>query len=72
MKTLQAEIALMHQDMSHLKEKDEKLEKEKLHLENLLTTAIKQLHPEKSIQIPGNLTVLNDNDLEEYLQQLSS
>lgn len=71
-KTLQAEIALMHQDMSHLKEKDEKLEKEKLHLENLLTTAIKKLHPEKSMQIPGNLTVLNDNDLEEYLQQLSS
>ena len=72
MKNLQAEIALMHEDMSNLKEKDEKLEKEKLHLENLLTTAIKQLHPEKSMQIPGNLTVLNDNDLEEYLQQLSS
>ena len=72
MKTLQAEIALMHVDLSHLKEKDEKLEKEKLHLENLLTIAIRQLHPEKSMPTPGNLTTLNDNDLEEYLQQLSS
>ena len=36
-KTLQAEIALMQQDLSSLKAKDEKLEEERRHLECLLS-----------------------------------
>jgi len=72
MKTLQSEIALMQVDMSNLKEKDEKLEKEKQHLQNLLTIALKQLHPEKPMKMPENSITLDDKDLDEYLQQLSS
>jgi len=71
-KTLQAEIALMQQDLSSLKAKDEKLEEERRHLECLLSIALKQLHPEKSL--PDNLqnNSLSENALEDYLQRFSS
>jgi len=71
-KTLQAEIALMQQDLSSLKAKDEKLEEERRHLECLLSIAIKQLHPEKSLPDTLQNSSLSENALEDYLRQFSS
>jgi len=73
MKSLEGEIVLMQEDLSSLKAKDEKLEEERHHLECLLSIALKQLHPEKSL--PETLlqnNSLSENALEDYLQRFSS
>jgi len=69
-KTLQAEMALMQEDMSNLKSKDEVLEKEKQHLECLLSIALKQLHPEKTLPDTLQNSSLSENDLEDYFEKL--